>query len=389
GTVASTTINVRIAAAAAVGSISGKLASVSTGAAEQDVTLTGTVNAAGGARTPGTVFLEVGGSASNTSVAAARSKTIKVFIDAGDLSASANGGIQSGTFYVKYDPTVLSINESSPGTAGSDVQLGDLLSTFPSGTYTVGTAAGFSSGLVGVGITHATTTFYTGTAGGHLVELDFHVLQTIPVGTTTLLDIVPSTGGKLTVLADKGGLKYTIKPSLTTYGGSLTQTGALTPGTATPADADVADVAIQVVAGTPATTPKAADDSYSVAPANGSFPATVTVSGASGVLANDTDTGGPMNAVLVGGSAITTGSDTINNTYTVTYSQKTAHGNVTLNALDGSFTYTPDVNFIGSDSFTYQAIDAISDTASTTATVTIQVGSGAIVSDGGSGVLTI
>ena len=78
------------------------------------------------------------------------------------------------------------------------------------------------------------------------------MLQTIPVGTTTILDIVPSTGGKLTVLADKGGLKYTIKPSLTTYGGSLTQTGALTPGTATPADADVADVAIQVVAGTPA-----------------------------------------------------------------------------------------------------------------------------------------
>src|SRR5205823_2085471 len=180
GTVASTTINVRITGSAAQGAVSGKITDTSTGATQQDVTVTGTVNPAGGVRTPGTVFLEVGGNTSNTSVAAARSKVVKVFIDAGDLSATANtGGIQSGSFYVKYDPTVLSLDESAPGSAGSDVQLGDLLKPFPAGTYTVGTAAGFGSGIVGVGITHATTTFYTGTAGGHLVELDFHVLQTI------------------------------------------------------------------------------------------------------------------------------------------------------------------------------------------------------------------
>ena len=167
------------------------------------------------------MFLEVGGNTSNVSTTAARSKIVKVFIDAGDLSAAANaGGIQSGSFYVKYDPTVLSINESSPGTAGSDVQLGDLLSTFPAGTYNVGTAAGFGPGVVGVGITHATTTFYTGTAGGHLVELDFHVLQTIPVGNTTLLDLVNSVSGKLTVLADTGGKKYALTPALTAYAGN-------------------------------------------------------------------------------------------------------------------------------------------------------------------------
>src|SRR4029077_1680346 len=43
-------------------------------------------------------------------------------------------------------------------------------------------------------------------------------------------------------------------------------------------------------------------------------------------------------------------------------------------ALDGSFSYTPDPNFTGTDTFTYQAVDAISNTPSTTATVTIQVG---------------
>src|SRR5262249_35199984 len=103
GTVASTTINVRITGSAAQGAVNGKVTNVSTGATQQDVTITGTVNASGGVRTPGTVFLEVGGATSNTSVAAARSKTVRVYIDAGDLSAAANsGGIQSGSFYIKY-----------------------------------------------------------------------------------------------------------------------------------------------------------------------------------------------------------------------------------------------------------------------------------------------
>src|SRR5207249_5211430 len=141
----------------------------------------------------------------------------------------------------------------------------DLLQSFPAGTYTVGTAAGFGSGIVGVGLTHATSTFYTGTAGGHLVELDFHVLQTIPVGTTTVLDIVGSVSGKLTALQDQAGKKYVLTPALTTYAGNLTQTGALTPASVSPADADVADVAMQAVAGTPVTTPTAVNDTFSVA----------------------------------------------------------------------------------------------------------------------------
>jgi phosphotransferase system IIA component len=133
-------------------------------------------------------------------------------------------------------------------------------------------------------------------------------------------------------------------------------------------------VAIQVIAGTPAVTPKAVDDVISVTPNNGAFPTSATVDASGGVLANDTTTGGPLNAVLVGGSAITTGSGTVNGTYTVTYTQKTAHGSVTLNAVDGSFTYTPDAGYTGQDSFTYQAVDAVSNTASNTATVTLNAG---------------
>src|SRR6185436_12866659 len=47
-----------------------------------------------------------------------------------------------------------------------------------------------------------------------------------------------------------------------------------------------------------------------------------------------------------------------------------SHGTLTLNA-DGSFTYTPDLNFNGVDSFTYRANDGTAD--SNVATVTINV----------------
>ena len=105
----------------------------------------------------------------------------------------------------------------------------------------------------------------------------------------------------------------------------------------------------------------------------GGLPASAEAALAAGLAAgesyvnihNATNPGGEIRGFLEnGGNPITVGNDTINNTYTVTYTQKTAHGNVTLNALDGSFTYTPDANFTGVDSFTYQAVDAISNTTS-------------------------
>ncbi len=47
---------------------------------------------------------------------------------------------------------------------------------------------------------------------------------------------------------------------------------------------------------------------------------------------------------------------------------------MTLNSADGTFAYTPTANFTGTDSFTYQAVDAVSNNASANATVTIYVG---------------
>src|SRR2546425_2590286 len=73
-----------------------------------------------------------------------------------------------------------------------------------------------------------------------------------------------------------------------------------------------------------------ADDSYSTPEDT-----TLTVA-APGVLANDTDVDGdPLTAILVNGPA---------------------HGTLSLNS-DGSFTYTPALNYNGPDSFTYKAND--------------------------------
>jgi trimeric autotransporter adhesin len=71
---------------------------------------------------------------------------------------------------------------------------------------------------------------------------------------------------------------------------------------------------------------------------------------APGVLANDSDADGEaLTAVKV------TDPD---------------HGTLALNA-DGSFTYTPDAGFVGTDSFTYQAKDGVDDSAVTTVTITV------------------
>jgi len=71
---------------------------------------------------------------------------------------------------------------------------------------------------------------------------------------------------------------------------------------------------------------------------------------APGVLANDTDADGdPLTAVV---------------------ESNPAHGMLTLNA-NGSFAYTPEANFHGTDSFTYRANDGTANSAVATVTITI------------------
>src|SRR5204863_460194 len=71
---------------------------------------------------------------------------------------------------------------------------------------------------------------------------------------------------------------------------------------------------------------------------------------APGVLGNDSDIDNdPLTATLVSGPA---------------------HGSLTLNA-DGSFTYTPDANYNGADSFTYTANDGTANSNVATVSLTL------------------
>jgi VCBS repeat-containing protein len=90
--------------------------------------------------------------------------------------------------------------------------------------------------------------------------------------------------------------------------------------------------------------PIAVDEAYSIAED------TTLIVVAPGVLGNDTDPeNDPLTAILNVGPA---------------------HGDLTLNA-NGSFVYTPDPNYFGTDSFTYHARDAALNSNIATVTITI------------------
>ncbi|WP_217697922.1 Ig-like domain-containing protein, partial [Sinomonas mesophila] len=131
--------------------------------------------------------------------------------------------------------------------------------------------------------------------------------------------------GTLTLNAD-GSFSYTPNAN---FNGTDTFTYKANDGTA---DSNTATVTITVTAANDA--PTAVDDAYSTAED------TALVEPAPGVLGNDTDPDGdPLTAVLVAGPG---------------------NGTLTLNA-DGSFSYTPNANFNGTDTFTYKANDGTAD----------------------------
>jgi hypothetical protein len=100
------------------------------------------------------------------------------------------------------------------------------------------------------------------------------------------------------------------------------------------------------------TPPVATADSYTIVEGQ-----VLTVTAAQGMLANDTDAdGNSLTAIL-----------------------KTGPANGTLqNHLDGSFIYTPNPGFYGTDSFTYAAADGQSQSAPATVTITVKPNFGTI-----------
>ena len=87
-----------------------------------------------------------------------------------------------------------------------------------------------------------------------------------------------------------------------------------------------------------------------------------------GVLANDTDANAdPLTVALI---------------------QNVTHGTLTLNS-DGGFLYTPNLDFIGTDTFTYKANDTKADSAAKTVTIKVRGNDPIIVSDGAGALASI
>jgi hypothetical protein len=136
---------------------------------------------------------------------------------------------------------------------------------------------------------------------------------------------------------DDGSFVY--KPD-NNYSGEDTFTYSIFDGVAMSA---CALVTINVGVGN--TPPEAAVDTY-----NMYSDMTLTVDAASGLLANDTDEDGDLlSARFIGGIAF---------------------GTLVLNP-DGSFVYTPNANYVGSDRFTYYANDGTEDSLPTLVTINI------------------
>ncbi|HEX4997947.1 MAG TPA: Ig-like domain-containing protein, partial [Terriglobia bacterium] len=151
---------------------------------------------------------------------------------------------------------------------------------------------------------------------------------------TAILVLGPAHGG-LTLNAD-GSFSYTPDAN---YNGPDSFTYKANDGEA---DSNVATVSLTVNPVNDA--PMAVADSYNT------DEDTPLVVSAPGVLANDTDVeNDALTAILVLGPA---------------------HGGLTLNA-DGSFSYTPDANYNGPDSFTYKANDGEADSNVATVSLTV------------------
>ena len=165
-------------------------------------------------------------------------------------------------------------------------------------------------------------------------ELTFSIISGPANGTLTALTAQTCVGSLPN--SDSIEVTYTPNPGFT---GNDSFTYKANDGTV---DSNNAMVSITVTPVNDA--PVASEDGYSI-----DEDAVLDVATA-GVLANDSDAdGNPMTSVLVSDAA---------------------NGVLTLNA-DGSFSYTPNADFNGSDSFTYKANDGLAD--SNTATVSITV----------------
>ncbi|HEU4647519.1 MAG TPA: Ig-like domain repeat protein [Gemmatimonadales bacterium] len=250
------------------------------------------------------------------------------------VGASCAAGTVLGTVKPLAGNTASSDPISNLAVAGSPYTIWACYS--PTGNFTASDAS-LTQTVSKASTSVTTTSDKTSYNAGEAVTLSATVTPTTATGTVEFTDGGTALGPG-TIVVD-GVATLTISGGLSV---GAHQIRAQYQGDANFAQSQSAPYALTVNAVNSA--PTATDDAYST---EANTPLTI---GAPGVLENDTD---------IDSDVLTAGNPTL-----------PANGAVTLNP-DGGFTYTPNADFVGTDSWTYQANDGKGGTATATVTITV------------------
>jgi hypothetical protein len=220
GTVASTTINVRITSSAAVGAISGKITDTSTGATEQDVTVTGTVTAAAPTIVVSPNSLDLGTTATGT---AGTAKTYTV------------SGTNLTAGLVITAPTGVEVSSDGGASYHTTVTLTPASGTVASTTINVRITSSAAVGAISGKITDTSTG-----ATAQDVTVTGTVTAVTNVGTTTTVtssDSTPVYGTAVTLTATVAPQSGSTVPTQGSVAFFINGTTSLGTGTFTGSDA--------------------------------------------------------------------------------------------------------------------------------------------------------
>jgi len=266
--------------------------------------------------------------------------------------------------------TNLALNVPAPGVLGNDVEgqitnlTGALVSTTSHGNLTFNTDGSFTY-VPATNFSGTDSFVYSASTGTNNLG---QATVTITVNGGIPMPVLPAESNLVVIAQVQMVVTNTATdadspPKVLSYNLTAAPTGAAINGngiiTWTPSPGQVGSTnTITTIVSDNSAPPLSATNSFTVVVSgsiaanndsyNEPFGVPLTVS-PPGVLANDLGGSGPLHAVLISG---------------------VAHGNLNFNT-NGGFTYSATNNFAGTDSFTYQAIDGV--TNSSAATVTINV----------------
>ena len=298
--------------------------------------------------------------AANESVSGSAAVTIAIPAPT-DLTATAASTSEIDLSWTDVDPTLgVLVQRSSDG--------GDNWQTLTTTPLAAGTASYADTGLSeGTGYAYQVLAV---ASGADSEPSDTALADTLPLAPSGLSGSEDSSGevdltwtdnsanaGSDEILTSSDGVNFGLDDSVAasgagngdTYTDSAPTYGQTEYYEVEAAAGDSESAPSNVFSITPVAPPTANGDSYTVVHGQ-----TLSVGAAAGVLANDT--GSPGDTLTVAGAGGT--------------GQPAAHGIVTLNS-DGSFEYTPNAGFVGTDTFSYSATDG--SLVSQPATVTINV----------------